>query len=194
MLSKIAEKLSLQLIENDVIQSKEREIYVFGIKMLVTQTAHALLVILLGYCFGLFYESFVFLITYMPLRIYAGGYHASSNTRCFMSSALMMVVVLLIIKGVPIDLMLSLSWVLGLVSLVTILYFAPVENSKKLLDAKEKIVYKKKTYGMLMIIISGMIGCFFSEYYTFGLTLALSLFSESVLILVEVCPKGIKGL
>lgn len=194
MLNRIAAYLSLQLIDNKIIQAEEKETYVFGIKMLFTQTAHALLILILGYFFGLFYESIVFLITYMPLRIYAGGYHASSNTRCFISSTFMIAIVLLTLKSVPEHLALPVSWALGFISLAVILYYAPVENAKKPLDDKEKTVYRNKAYGIAAFIILSMAGCFAFGHVSFGFTLALSIFCECVLILVEICPKRTKAL
>ena len=44
------------------------------------------------------FETIIFIITYIPIRIYAGGYHARTQTKCYIFSVFMLILALYIIK------------------------------------------------------------------------------------------------
>lgn len=185
MVTKFVELLCAQLIASRMIAAGDREVYAFGIRALFTQSAHLLLAVSLGGAFGLFWESILFLAAYMPLRIYAGGYHAPTQARCFLASLAMVFVVLVILQGIPAQLQFAAAFGLAAVAAAVVLRFAPVEHENKPLDAAEQIVYQRKARRMTALIATGIVICFFCGSKTGALTLSLSLSAESILILLE---------
>ena len=57
--------------------------------------------IIIGLLFNMICESIIFMVSYSILRIYAGGYHASTPIRCYLFSIVMIVAVLLLMKSIP---------------------------------------------------------------------------------------------
>ncbi|MFQ7801627.1 MAG: accessory gene regulator B family protein [Coprobacillus cateniformis] len=49
--------------------------------------------LILGYIFGNLIQTMIFLLSYIPLRSYAIGYHAKTEQVCFIFSTLLIIVV-----------------------------------------------------------------------------------------------------
>ena len=93
----------------------------------------------------------VFLFTYIFLRSNAGGYHAKTPLRCYLLSTVIVVVALSGIQYVPWNIQIAVPVLL--VSCVIIVGRAPMEDANKPLDAIEKLVYKKRTRGVLAFVV-----------------------------------------
>lgn len=112
---------------------------------------------------------------YMPLRIYAGGYHARTQLRCYISSVVLIVAVLLAIEFIPWTnfIVITISIVSGLI----IFILSPVEDMNKPLDAAEVKVYGKKTR-----IILGLELCALVLLVGFGMKIIVSCISVSLFV------------
>lgn len=111
-----------------IVSSENREIYEYGI----TNLSYSLLVwsifLLSAFLFGFFPSALFFLLTHIPLRIYAGGLHFSTRIRCFIASLFIFAVVLffpLAFSSFKLCKAINPFIILGL---IIILFFAPVED------------------------------------------------------------------
>ncbi|NLK37879.1 MAG: accessory gene regulator B family protein [Epulopiscium sp.] len=150
-------KLTDGFIENGIICVQDRELYEYGLRQGVIMLCHLITTVMLGLCFGMVVQSILFLVFYIPLRIFAGGFHTRSQLHCYFLTIAMTVAVLLLIRFI--------SWTTPLcfgmsaISAVVIGILAPVEDSNKHLDEKEVEVYRKKA-----VIILGIEGCMLSAF------------------------------
>ncbi len=97
--------------------------------------------------------SILFLLCYMPLRSFCGGYHAKTHFRCYIYSVIMITGILLVAKYFTFNIL--VYEILVLVSLVVIFLLAPVEDRNKVLDSDEKRVFRKRacTIAVLEVLI-----------------------------------------
>lgn len=158
----IAEQMTQSLINAQIIENEGREIYRYGIQQGLTMILNLLTTLAIGLICGMWWQAFVFMLAYIPLRSYAGGYHAKTPFRCYLFSIALMVTTLLAIRIVH-DTILICCFLM-LLSCVCILLFAPVEDHNKPLDAMERRIYKKRTRWILCLeiifaAISGLLGC-----------------------------------
>lgn len=167
------------------LSEKEKgEIIRFGIERGKILLVSSIGIFLLGGIFNVLGESLVFFFSLYSLRIYAGGYHAKSQKRCFMLS-------LIIVSAGFISIKHLLTWnytVLIFVSLMAeaiIWKLAPVENQNKLLDEAEQKEYAKKTRIILLCQ-----GCILLVSYYFQLN---TVFMGGVLGIFVVCLGVISG-
>lgn len=93
----------------------------------------------------------LFELTYIPIRIYAGGYHASSKRRCECLSYGSLLLCMILIFYVPMKI--EIMQVLLLLSGMIIFFFAPVESVNKRLNSVEKKVYRRKSIIYLVIAV-----------------------------------------
>lgn len=73
----------------------------YGIKQLFSVCLNLLTTLCIGMVFGLVWESVLFTAAYIPLRSFAGGFHAKTPVRCYWYSAAMIVIVLALLRFVP---------------------------------------------------------------------------------------------
>ena len=139
------------LIVKNIIKDKDKNIYVYGFNQLLFTGLNLITVIILGVIFNKLMDSIIFMCTYIPIRVYAGGYHAKTHLKCYIFSIIMLSIILFILKINLISLHISL--ILVLISSILILFLSPVEDKNKPLDKLEKKVYKKRTIRNFIIAL-----------------------------------------
>ncbi|ROR25255.1 accessory gene regulator B [Mobilisporobacter senegalensis] len=148
MFSKLSGNIAEQLIENGTVDVENKEIYVYGIEQLFILIMNIVTTLIIGLCFGMLWQSIIFMLIYLPLRSFAGGYHASTVLRCYVVGIILSVIFLSINKCIP-DASTIIIAMTVIASLI-ILLLAPVETSNKPLDQLELSMYKKRTRIILL--------------------------------------------
>lgn len=122
--------------------SNEIELYVFGINQGLNMLLNIVTALFIGILFGEVFRAFLFMFSYIPLRSYAGGYHAKTPLKCYLLSLIMLIIVLVGIKYLSVS---DLVYYVVLVAAVLIVFlFSPIEDKNKPLDETEYKVYKKR--------------------------------------------------
>lgn len=86
MFKKTACKITQRLFEKGIISESDFDLYEYGFNMGITVLLNLISTIVIGVIAGNVFESIAFLVFYIPLRSYAGGYHASTPRRCYFIS------------------------------------------------------------------------------------------------------------
>lgn len=122
----------------------------YGLHQGALLSLNILTMCLMGWLCGMALECIVYLVAYMPLRSYAGGYHAKTPFRCYLLSIVMMAVTLSAIG----KLFWSLPMVIAIIifAVTTIILLAPVEDPNKPLSLKESTAYKKSARIILCVL------------------------------------------
>ena len=143
LLARLAVKIVNNLVHSGVIKEEDAEIYIYGINQILTSVLNVSSALIIGLIFGVFPEIAVFMAAYIPLRSFAGGYHAKTPLSCYVFSVIMLIVVSIGLKYLHLA-----DWVyyavLVAATLVVLVLF-PVEDRNKPLDEIEHRVYKKLT-------------------------------------------------
>ena len=157
MLKRLSNKITKKLVDINVIEEADSELYEYGFWQGGVLIFNFLTVVLLGILFNMLLESIIFLIFYGVLRTIAGGYHARTQHVCYILSVLLMIVVLTILKTFPWNII--LCCVLTVLSILVIFILAPVQDENKLLDETEKRFFKKLSrvisllYGFIIFLL-----------------------------------------
>lgn len=181
MFEKSAEKIASRLLKNKVILKEDKEIYVYGFKSGFTLLLNLLTAFIVGFVFGMILQSIVFMISYIPLRSYAGGFHASTPWRCYGISLFIIAAVLSWLKFVP---FLSIGCIVAIIiGSVLCFVLAPVEDKNKPLDEKEQRVFKKRAYLILIIEICISAAIYFVWKTVFEV-ISLAIFVEGIMLVL----------
>ena len=158
MFLKISEGISGAMVKNGVIPPENQGLCRYGINQLFTILLNIAVTLSIGLLMDMVLESVLFMAAYIPLRSYAGGYHAKTPQRCCVFSGVLMAVALLAMKYV----FLTFYVVAGvwIVSGIIIAVVAPVEDKNKPLDEIEVKVYRKRA--MLVWGIDVLLGAIFA--------------------------------
>lgn len=159
----MSERIADRLIELEIIGGEDRDIYVFGIREFFSLLCSFSLTLAIGILMDMAVESVVFTSAYFPVRIYAGGYHASTQGRCYVLSLAMVIAALLVIGHVDIPGYVSMMVIVILSFIIYLL--SPSEHKNKPLSETERRVYKKRV-GKILIGLN-VISCI-AMVMTFG--------------------------
>ena len=156
MFAKTADIIAQRLKDNNTIDDEHYEICRYGLQQGFIIILNIVSTVAVGVVFGMLWQAVFFTAIYIPLRSYAGGYHANTALRCYIYSILLMIAVLLAIRHITIPSFICI--IILVISVSVIAMFAPVEDLNKPLDKMEKAVYKKRTIiistfeGLLLLI------------------------------------------
>lgn len=149
MMSGVIEKFGELLVQNKVISVEEKELFIFGLQQGLIMILNVISSIIVGYLFGMVWQSIVFLAMYIPLRSYVGGYHARTQLRCYLFSMVLISLVLWGIKLIPWTSFICM--VVSMVMGVIIFLFAPRADENKPLDEIETVVFRKRARGIYLV-------------------------------------------
>ena len=128
MFRHLAEDIAFLLITRKIVKIEERDIYVYGLEVLLLNGSLLLLYLLISWLSGTMINFLAYMMFFFPLRIFSGGYHASRSEKCFVASTIMYIISVVIVKLLP-DLYQDCYWTFTLIiSVIIILIFAPLVN------------------------------------------------------------------
>lgn len=137
------------LIKLGVIKPSEEAVYRFGINQLFLFVVNLATSLVIGFLCGMFWQSVLFSAAYIPLRRYAGGFHAKTPGRCYFLSCLLIVCVLMLLKHVAFSVTAVL--VLTVAASAVVFIKSPVASENKPLLDKEKVWYREKARRILFL-------------------------------------------
>lgn len=142
-------KLVDMLSGNGIIEESEKEVYCFGVNQLFLSLANMLTSAAIGVICGMLWQSLLFSAAYIPLRRYAGGFHAKTPGRCYFLSCLLIVCVLMLLKHVAFSVTAVL--ILTVAASAVVFMKSPVASENKPLLDKEKVWYREKARKILLL-------------------------------------------
>lgn len=83
MIYKTSRHITEKLIKHGRVDSDDRELFEYGIFLIISQMLYALVCIISGIIFKCIAESLVLYVSFNFARRYSGGFHASTELRCF---------------------------------------------------------------------------------------------------------------
>lgn len=150
------------IIRNSNWSEKDKVIAKYGLVKIFAILEDLIFTILIGSLFGIMWESIIFHISFMSLRMYAGGCHSRTELRCKIHSALLTIVSIISIKWIPGGN--EVSYLVILIISIIIVFISPVESKNKPLSKKEKEINQKKTMFVLVFLnMSAIIALFFKK-------------------------------
>lgn len=191
MFKKLANKITNILIENEIIEKNEFEIYTYGFEMLIYFIVNISIALFIGIIFNKFIHTIIFLSCYCTLRQFTGGYHARNYIECTLTFVLIYLSTIFISNNIYID---KYILIFMLISSIIIIYkISPLEHRNKPLNIDEKKHYKKIATKLTLVISSISILCIefniFKEYIIFSLFaivwITILLFIQLIMIYIE---------
>lgn len=177
----MAVNITHKFIDVGIIGEDQKQVFEFGLSQAIFMCLNYLAVILIGIFANELYSLFVFSVSYLLLRPYAGGYHASSKMRCFVISIIMFSMVAFIPKYLYFEFYVYLLMIV--VSTGLMLVLSPIEDNHKPLDEIERRVYKKKLVRRLLLQIAFSGLCLIYSHKTLKL-IAISFLMNGFMVTV----------
>lgn len=151
MFVKLADNIVRWMLSNQIIEEKKSVICRWGISHILDTIFNIITFLIIGFLFKMSFETIVFTLGYIPLRIYAGGYHAKTPFRCWCLSNIILAVSLLIVQNSE-KCYIAFN-VSSLIAVTVLIILMPVEDLHKPLDQNDRKKYKKRGVAILALEI-----------------------------------------
>lgn len=183
-----------RLIFSEDVNEEKIELYSFAIYIVFSELLHIVTMLLIGLIFGLVAESIILYISFISIRKFAGGYHAKTPFRCYLFSIVTIVISLLTLKFSFNSQIIGLNYMfisIALISLIVILFLSPLDNENKIINCKEKKVYKKiSVVNSCVLFIISLFMLYSSNSYGYSVILGICI---SAIVLIVRKAQIVKG-
>ncbi len=194
MIKSISNKLLQYLIKADVIDKSEDALayYKYGLEITISSLLNIVLIFSIGIISGQLIESILFLICFIPLRRFTGGYHANSYLKCNILFSVLFIILLLIFNLTVTRVSFYGCIIMLVFSIAIFLSECPMEHSNKpLTDSQKK---KNKCLSIILGLLYGAIGVMSKVLsYNIGVLFLYTLVLISLLVIVATFQKLRKG-
>lgn len=174
----IACLIGKKLSTKKVIDCKYEEVYIYGLELIISFISSILLIFAVALITDQIPSAFIFISIFVFLRRVTGGYHANTHLKCKLCTLTIYSFHLLLTCITKVN---NYSYIiLGIIGIVVIFIFAPIENPNKPISAIQK--KKFKILSILFFSITLILGFFISilnsylgnsVYYTLMSVIAL---------------------
>ena len=152
MLNKLAIKLTSKLLAQNVISGNLSDIYVYGFELLLSFLFSTSVILVMGIFFGRIFETITFLVVFISLRSFTGGYHAKKYWFCSAVTFSIFGVILFLSKYAQISLLLYALF--GLIGIVIIAITVPIESPNKPLSNDQKKKYRSISLALFIFFVA----------------------------------------
>lgn len=129
MIDRLSKWVTAFLIRERSISEENAEIYQYGVEITLSSIFNIVLIMLVSIFAKSILSGMIFLILFITLRQFSGGYHATTYFRCNTIFLLTYIFVLLMSRYVVISFWANCIFVL--LGIIVLLLFAPVPNVHK---------------------------------------------------------------
>lgn len=136
----LSQKLVRLFCKQKVVDESKADAYVYGYELLISSVVSILLVIVISIICGDVRYSLSFLISFIPQRIYIGGYHATSHTRCYLTFTGLALICILLSKVIAENHLFRIITTVALLGIA--IFLSPIEAKNKPLGEKKRSSYK----------------------------------------------------
>ena len=184
MLHSLSEKLAMITIKKSCNDEKKLNILSYGYELILSQIVSILIIFLTGLVLGFGWETFLFLVSFVCLRIFCGGFHANSYHNCFISSTI--ITFLVVGSGCLIG-KFEVFWfaiIVMIISSMILIFKGPFINSKHPLSLKRIHINMKKFYYIIFVENISILFFLFTQQYIAAYILAFSEMAVAILLLL----------
>lgn len=169
------------LIHQEAISQSEKELYCYGLELLLLSILELGSILLLAFLLGNFIETLLLLIAFCPLRLYAGGNHAKTRFGCYCLSISIYIFFSIVLHFLPTMYHIISAIIMTVFSIITIYIFAPVNICNHQYSKNELLHYRKisTSIGLITVCII-LIFIVFKAPSTYILSISFGLFIETL--------------
>lgn len=138
------------LIRSHALEEKYREDSIYGLTLVFEKLIVCMVLFILSFLLGKFWEGVVFTVCFLMLRQTTGGFHAKSFPGCFIGSIATVVLTLEVFVPLLAKYMILFGVTL-VISIICILIFAPVNHPDLMLTLEEQRKNRNWSRGILFM-------------------------------------------
>lgn len=141
------------LINKKIVCEDKIDIYAYGFEIMISYFCYFAIAIIISIVTCTFFESLFFLAGFVLIRKSAGGYHASTYLKCHILFSLNHIVFIVLHNYFLINIYYFMVLFTPLITLISILCFAPIDHENKPFTPNEYLKFKRKSRISSIIVL-----------------------------------------
>jgi accessory gene regulator B len=170
---------------NNIIEENEKEIISYGLQLIISSIIGISLIFSFGIILNKVVETMIFIVTFIAIRMYSGGYHAKSYFKCNMTLVIIYLCMIVAVSYTSRNFILPISIILTIMSLCVFLRFAPLDNKNKRMS-KHRLEVNRIITLWLIITFYSISMVFYKVNIQIFYTIIVTIFLISMLIILKV--------
>lgn len=183
----ISDNITTKLESQGIIQKEDVDKCKYGLEVMLSSLFEILSILIFSVFIGNFLETVLLFASFIPLRIYAGGYHANTKLKCYLISVAVYIIFTLVLYILPRELYLWINVICAVFSITMVIKFAPIVHHNKSVNDIERKYYRK--FSIIIVLMETMIILIATAIVPFdkiGISLSLGQFSVSISMLMAI--------
>lgn len=185
-MQKIVDTIINKQIEEKMLKTEDIKIYRYGYILLGEVLLNLIIAVVIGLIFDELKIISFFLFIYIPLRSFCGGWHADKIWKCTIISNIMLLLQIwgkrFLMHNVAIYILMGLF----LLSLISILYLAPVETKSKKISVSERHTYKKRIYCIMLFHAVVFAALILTDTQEYVFSMGYAYVVQNIMLVLEV--------
>lgn len=154
---KLASVLVEKAVEQSIVSSDEKSLYIYAIENMLFSACTWLTLIIMGIIEDCLLYCILFIASYVPLRVFAGGFHLGTRTRCYLYSLVVFVTLILGCKYCASSPQSTVDYMITAAATVVIFLLSPVADLNKPLSETERQHSMKMTRIILLLNLAAIL-------------------------------------
>jgi len=186
-------KWSANLALRHHLDEEKQAVLAYAIETIILNTANVVLVLILGWALGVFWNTVACLLTIAAFRHNAGGGHSESAMRCALVTILVLTLLAIgaaFVSTWPSFYLYLLSLAAVVAGFASILRYAPVDDSKAPIISSDRRKRLKYLALVIMMIITVLIGGLLLSTWDKAIQLSVCLTLSTLWVAFNLTPLG----
>lgn len=156
MIRRLSLEIADYLFYRRIISIDKYDVYSYGLEMIISTLAGVMLILLCGLLTNSFIYAVIFYGLFVILRMFTGGYHADSHIACKLTLCISFLSTNCIYNILTDKFNIIMCIFISLFNLITVMFFSPVECSKKPISnaTKKKNKFISITLYVTLMLVS----------------------------------------
>lgn len=163
MIESVSITISKAWAESGIINGDETESYRYGLELLISTALNLLAVICISVVLGHLLMFVPYLVVFIPMRLFAGGYHAGKHWMCILVNSLSYFVALFTTMLLSDFTSAIFCIAASAISLILVFVFAPVEARNKPLYEIERVRNRRISLVMAVSLLVVSLALYFTD-------------------------------
>lgn len=136
------------------VSDEDEECYQYGLELAFSTLFNLGWMFLISVVMGKTWAFLIYAAVYVPMRLYAGGYHAANHFRCILFSVLSFTVCM-VLSFVPLEYIhaIAICAMISIVAFVGFSFMAPLESENKPITNKQRKRAKRNLIVLQIILM-----------------------------------------
>lgn len=179
MIERLSASLADVFIKSGAAREEDRDVYVYGLDVLISTAANILCMLAIGILIGRALQAALFLLFFSVLRSASGGYHADSHLVCFLILLAAFAASMALLALLPRQACLWLAPALAALSAVAVALLAPAPHPNRPVSACEIVKFRMLSRAIAGAEAAAVLLCLILNAPPAALACALGMFAPA---------------